>query len=139
MKRILALATVMVMVAAASVTAETVNLGIVTMEKAEVERIQGLIDGSQSMASETPAVEKPAEVNLGLVKMDADELVTLQGMVSGEVEFTAFAGSSPRADLVNVGLVEMEASDLQALQHMVRAHFKDGAPLLEELHLSLND
>jgi len=138
MKRILAFATVMVMVVAASVSAETVNLGIVTMEKAEVERIQGLMDGSLSLASETPAAKKSAEVNLGLLKMDADELATLKGMVSGEIELATSAGSSPRVNLVNVGIVEMEASELQALQDKVHAHFKDGSPLLKKLHLALN-
>ncbi len=139
MKRIIALATVMVLVVAAAVSAETVNLGIVTMEKAEVERIQGLMDGSQSMGSETPSVKKPAEVNLGLVKMDADELATLQGVVSGEIELAASADSSSRANLVNVGLVEMEASDLQAIQDKVHEHFKDGSPLLKKLRLAYNN
>ena len=137
MKRILAFATVMVMVVAASVSAETVNLGIVTMEKADVERIQGLMDGTQSMASETPAAKKPVEVNLGLVKMEADELATLQGMVSGEIELAASADSSPRANLVNTGLVEMEASDLQAINLQVKEHFKNGSPLLHKLHIAL--
>ena len=137
MKRILAIATVMVIVAAASVSAETVNLGIVTMEKTDIERIQGLMDGSLNLASETPAAKTPAAVNIGLLTIDANDLAALQDLVSGKAELADSTNSAPRENLVNIGLVEMEASDLQAINLQVKEHFKNGSPLLQKLHIAL--
>ncbi len=139
MKRTLALVTavMMIMVAAATVSAETVNLGIVTMEKADIERIQGLMDGSLNLAGETPAAKTPAIVNIGLLTIDADDLAALQDLVSGKVALADSTNSVPRENLVNIGLVEMEASDLQAINLQVKAHFKNGSPLLHKLHIAL--
>ena len=96
MKRTLTLLAALLMVVAVTATAsaEMVNLGIIEMERTDLERLQGLVSGSQSLTSETPVAEKPAEVNTGLINMNSDELAAIRDYVTGRKEFTAFLKKS---------------------------------------------
>jgi hypothetical protein len=122
MKRAFTLAAALLMVVAVTATAfaETVNAGLVKMEKADFQRIQGLVSGSLNFSPNTPAAEKLAEVDTGLVKMSAEDLAALQDYVTGRAEFKPAAGKVSGENMVNVGLVEISDSDLVTLTQMVQ-------------------
>ncbi len=120
MKRALTLAAALLMVVAATVpaSAEMVNTGVVDMEKAEVEYLQGLVSGSRTFTSKNPAAETQATENLGLVDMSAEDLADVQGYVSGRTEFKAFTGNVSGEKMADTGLVEIPESDLAAMEEM---------------------
>ena len=137
MKRALTLATALMIIVAVttSASAEMVNTGVVEMEKADFERLQGLVSGSQSFESKTPAVEKQAEVDTGLVKMSAADLAVIQDYVAGRTEFKPNAGKVSGEKMVNIGLVEIAESDLLAIEQMFRqGHEQRLAHLHSVLH-----
>jgi hypothetical protein len=122
MKRALTLAAALLMVVAVttSASAEMVNAGLIEMEKADFERLQGLVSGSQSFESKTPAAEKQAEVDTGLVKMSAADLAVIQDYVAGRTEFKPNAGKVSGEKMVTIGLVEIAESDLVEMDQIFR-------------------
>lgn len=127
MKRALTLVAALLMVAAiaASVSAETVTAGLIEMERADFERLQGLVSGSLSFSSKTPVDAEKSEVDAGLVKMSAGDLAALQDYVTGRTEFKAAAGKASGESMVNIGLIEIPESELAALKQMVRRHHEN--------------
>lgn len=138
MKRALTIVAALFMVVAvtASASAEMVDTGLVKMEKADFERLQGLVSGSLSFSSKAPVAEKQAEVDTGLVKMSAADLAAIQDYVAGRTEFKATTGKVSGENMVNIGLLEIAESDLLAIKQMVRENHDNRLALI---HSALNN
>jgi len=122
MKRALTLAAALLMVVAvtASASAEMVNTGVVEMDIADLERIQGLVSGSQSSSSTAPVAQKPADVNTGVVEMSAADQTVIEDYVAGRTEFKTAPGKVSEEHLAKSTVVEIDAEDLAGIEQMYR-------------------
>ncbi len=105
--------------------AETVDLGLVTLPRAEFERLQAVVDGHQS-SHPTSAAEPAAMVTMGLAEMTAEETAALRQMVAGDYTGGETRASNSVDKEVHLGLVSMPNSEYQALRGMVRVQNNAG-------------
>jgi len=122
MKRAFTLAAALLMVVAVTVpaSAEMVNTGVVEMDNADLERIQGLVSGSERFASSAPVAQTPAAVNTGVVAMSAADLAVIDGYVAGRTEFEANPGKVSEEHLATSTVVEIDDDDLVGIEQRYR-------------------
>lgn len=121
MKRALTLAVALLMVVAAtaSASAEIVNTGVVVMDKADFERIQGLVSGSQNSSGTAPLAQ-PVVVNTGVVEISAADQTVIEDYVAGRTEFKAAPGKVSEEHLAKSTVVEIDEKDLAGIEQMYR-------------------
>jgi len=140
MKKTFAALTVFAMLAASAavVSAETVNLGLIEMDKAEYARLQGLVSGELSVASRTTAAA-PAKVNAGLIEINAADLAAIRDYVDGRTAFAPSTGdvAAESKDEIN-GLVGMADSDLQEVRQLVEQKYNQNGDLFAGVSGALN-
>ncbi len=122
MKRALTLAAALLMVVAVTVpaSAEMVNTGVVQMDKADLERIQGLVSGSERFSGSAPVAPKPAAVNTGVVQMSAADLAAIEDYVAGRTEIKAAPGKVSEEHLAKSTVVEIDDEDLAGIEQAYR-------------------
>ena len=120
MKRVLTLAAALLMIVAATASAGMVNTGVVAMDKADIERVQGLVSGIQSFESTVPAAPKPVDVNTGVVAISTADQAAIEDYAAGRTEFKAAPGKVSEEHLAKSTVVEIDEEDLAGIERVYR-------------------